>query len=582
VSVGEALSLRHHVFTNTASGYATVVSPRDGTRDEIRELERHAIYALPQKVSNETRDSYPIKHMAFRVGPSLAVSRAVYLGLDATGRGGNFCCHTVLVPVDDARASFEGPADLIAALEASGVFADAPTSRELPEHIEVAASPASRIDPGREAMRALVTFAFSWRPGLAPALLVDPDGSALGVITAAFDALPPSLRWARPLDSYAYSVPWQELAFASLPAEGAYRAGDPPWSLRIDLQSGTAEWREAPLVDPLADYLAGAPAVARAAAASCVDLVEEGLWDEVPENLRLAGTKGVSVLFSRYRARLLERIAQAGDTALYQTVASLITGAEFEGLASDPRFGPLWALVEVRERAVETVAASFESSHLLRMIPSDPVSLEVLVARIEAMKPPSRLTTSALTLIGALDPLDTETERRLLRAIVSATRPPLDSSLAARSAGILGARSTAEASLIVARLFTLGILGDKTAFPRLASSPVAGEVLAVEPWMITRSLHGAIADRGGVRQLLDALVARVAAGELAARELTDACTSLLCGRYLDEKEQSELAKELWSALEPVQAQRWAGGLLDLADEHRPHGMFRRGGRKDAR
>ncbi len=322
MSDAAGIALVSHVYGSTPRGFATVFADPSIGPDVLRDVERRCSYSLPFALSRAEPASAPVKYLFGVSGTSGFVGRARYLGVDLTGRLGNYVCHTLVFDLDDASRLFEGPLDVIEGCESAGLFlsdALAEGAVVAPARLEcagVALREAAALPA--ELLLDLVSAALRG-PGTDPAILLRGDApTVLPVLNEVFSHLPYSKRWSCTFDTYGLGGFPQGLVFTALPPDRAYTPV-PPHSALVDPGAGTISWVRG---DPGRHALARLVCTTatdpedRAALLSAIDLIEARQWVELTDTLTVASSATRAALLAEYRAALLGRMAEADDRAL--------------------------------------------------------------------------------------------------------------------------------------------------------------------------------------------------------------------------------------------------------------------------
>lgn len=316
------IELVSHVYGSTPRGFATVFADPSIEPDVLREIERRCTYSLPFSLARAEPGDAPLKYLFGTHGSRGFAGRARYLGVDLTGRLGNYVCHTFVFDIEKAARLLESPLDMLVRCDAAELFFDrTPAEGEAAAPVTLELTGAyvhrqPRLDG--DLLLDLVSAALRGPSGEPPVLFRGGEDEVIDILEDVFSYLPYSKRWRCTFDTYGLAGYPQGLVFTALPPDRAY-APVPPHVASVDIDAGTISWvRGQAAHHPLARLVCTGATGAddRAALLSAIDLVEERQWAELADTLNLTSATARAALYAEYRAPLLGRISEASDTAL--------------------------------------------------------------------------------------------------------------------------------------------------------------------------------------------------------------------------------------------------------------------------
>jgi hypothetical protein len=437
----QAIPASHHVYGSTPRGFATLFASDDIPANALRTLESRSSYALPTSRSQSDAPTPP-KHSFGVLGDRVFVGRAVYLGVDLTGRLGNYVFHNLVFDPSAARGAFEDPVSLIHACESAGAFlSDVP--EELPPAVAItpeAPEPSPAVLETGLAM-ALLSLVLGRDAKTLPALLFGEDPHVLAFLRSAFALMPFSLRWESPFDTYSYRAATAGLAFAALPEAREFCTPLPPHSLSVNVGTGQMNEKVAIPVSPVARVICSVSADTgeREVLLSLMDLLGLGNWPEFLAQWRSATPGTREAFHAQYAPVLLRRVLDARDLVLLDAIAPVLRPADIEALAAQPEFAQAllssaggrsvtlrWMASRPSSPRVAALALSGDV-HLLEqylsfLSPGTTAHADALVALCRAPSGPLPDWAEGV-LVGHLEYLDPATAgAERLRAIIGALR----------------------------------------------------------------------------------------------------------------------------------------------------------------
>jgi hypothetical protein len=558
------------VYGSTAHGFTTIAAPDQLDHKSRLGLEKRSGFTIPAAYERDGGEP-PVKHSCFAVGDALVVGRAVYLGVDMTGRKGNYVCHNLMFSRDEVERNVTDPVALIRACEAAGAFLDqAPAEGIGTLPLITVPVPTDASDPAPIAddalARAAIAFALDRTPQTEPILALGRDADVLAFLEGVFGALPSSMRWNLAFDTYIEGSDWREMGVVGIPNETDWSSRKPPHSFEVDSVHQTFTQSGPPSANDLADILARSrtsEGTEHEFMLSVIDLIEQARWEEVPEVWAGVSRGNAELLFRQYHPRIVERIAAAKDLRLAQTVLDLLVARDLDALARVPGL-------------VEDLAA-LPGSELLIMPwfwaqPSDDRRAQIVVASPAALNSTFNKITSGdegwrnvvVALLGQMRrPHTAELEFRILSPVIrwqndiksAATResiiqivsslPPCDAELRcerlyARSC-VGDLEATKQLLPTVAQYSPTVFLGDHPEAPRLTLSRLAHE---------GEDAQKSVVALGSMTQ---------GTPEIACRMVGDAVAAILADPNIKEGHRKHFAKQTMSALGGFGQASWPRG-----------------------
>lgn len=582
-----AIALRHHLYGSTQRGFATVVEPAGGLdRRELAQVERRCGYALPSRLVALEDAVRPVKHTIFTVGDTLVLGRTTYQGIDVTGRRGNYLTHNILVPKVDAFIWFDDPLTLSAQLEAAGLF----VTEVPPDGIPVgpdAFEPSDDILPAaalsEETVRALLTLFCAWSPQMPPALLLGDDVSIRGALAAALRILPNAIRWNLPIDTYVLGADWRELAAIGLPAEREYQGAVSAYSLTVDVSADSVQWKREIPADPFVSHLLGMRDVSdtqRLAFFSLIDLFESDDWAEVAENLDLVDERSSSLLYGRYRERILKHLStEPFDARLFDAAAARITAADFDTLARTPSFDAIVGAPRYAETVLRAAVECGPHSRVIGWIARNPALLETFLSVHLGPLHSQRAIPYLTALLSVVPSMDQRVEELVLIEIIKATG--IAGETAQRATAAIRSLAPTTGYREGLRRYARAILGDGEALKAL----VDGRELLVAtagayPWMLDRLMTLAVRNGHRLKTMLATLFSASLGGAVPGDVMASAVIAILGDDALDPAARRQLAKDVMALASRVEGYEWGVRLVSVAQQHVGRGfgsMFRKGG-----
>ena len=576
---GDSVDILHHVYGSTPSGFTTLLSPAGLDRRSVLELERRSGYAVPLGIPADDPELLPGRHVFHLLGDYVVVGRAVYLGIDQTGRLGNYVCHSLLLKAADALPLFDDPTALLSAVEAAGLFLNAAyvEGAVLPAQARLDASASRVTDVTPSAVLDVLTACLAWSDGAHPIFVCGEDRDALALIRASLSLLPHSVRWKLPFDTYVYGGDARELAFAGLPPAPEYSRGIIHWTLRFDTATGITSWNERVTQKPIASYLATlqhAEPSMRDAALSCIDLIDAGNWAELGQDMALVDTTGKRALYSSYRDRLITHIESSEDIDLLAVLVDAVPDVDLSRLANSGISRQLTQRPSVRARIVGATMSLGAASPLFPLVAADDGLTSDLLERLGHVQEGETRLPYLSALLGDPTMLDRGLERPILLAVgaACAIRSPDAASASTMISAIraLGPASPAETGL---REYALSMLGDRDALRRFLDRGTLVASSAELPAVTAAMMRTAVRSGMRLQGQLDALVAAGANGDVPIAAIGDVCRAVLNDPGIDERPKRRFAKDLIDALGGVPSQPWSIGLVESARAHAGDDVF---------
>lgn len=503
-----------------------------------------------------------MKHVCWTWERTLVVGRALGMGIDKTGREGNFVFHNLIFDMSAWASRPDSPLDILDSAEAVGFFLD----REFEPGVTVFDGVLTVTSQGaggclsRELREALIAVLLTPSTTARPILLRGDDAAVLDVIRFLMPFLPAPTRWRTSFDTFVSGGDSTGLSIVALPSGSDYAAYLPPRIAEVDLAAQTLTWQAQPVRNTLASRLAslqpGDPA--GQALVTLVGALDEGDWVGFDDTLAGADAETFGYVADGYRARLIEHIANDADSTLCELVRDRLGSADLDVFArnvplmswitNDPRFAHLlvsWCVDNLGhpERASWALTSPLLLDGVLKRTRSIGRERETVLA-LTLMLPDRYSVSAENAILSALEAIPPFTERQEAQLAALKRCPVRDSQAACR------------------RLVAAAILGDASAPSRLVEQAGACQYFAGRPSLLAWTA-ALLLDAPEGRVSYERLVADVFEGRLASSDLHDAIVNAMGTpkpTAEEAKEIRQIGKFVLRALRPWPDAPWTKSL----------------------